>query len=88
MVCEKGEAAISGSFWTNPILNSELEASDQLRGEKRLQKLNRIEQITANGAAYLPIWLVQPRAWAQNNLSEPEFDGSGNLLMDQLRKLQ
>ncbi len=88
MICEEGEAAISGSFWTSPSLEKLLKLSDQLRGKKRKNKLNEIERYAAQGAAYLPIWLVKPRAWAQTNISTPEFDGKGQLLLEKLKRVK
>ena len=86
-VCEEGEAAISGSFWTADGLEASLRHSDELRGPDRLHQLGEIERSAAAGAAYLPIWLVAPRAWAQLRLSKPEFDGSGQLMLPRLREL-
>ena len=86
-VCEEGEAAISGSFWTADGLEASLRHSDELRGPARLHQLGELERSAAGGAAYLPIWLVAPRAWAQLRLSKPEFDGSGQLMLPRLREL-
>ncbi len=86
-ICQTGEAANSGSFWAVPSLESALKQSDELRSFKRIQKLNEIEQIAQDGAAYLPIWLVSPKAWAQNRITKPEFDGSGQLLLNRLKEL-
>ena len=88
MVCEEGEAAMSGSFWTEPLLEKKLRQSDELSGTKRRKKLNQIEELAANGAAYLPVWLVRPRAWAQTHLAKPEFDRNGHLLMERLRQVK
>ena len=87
-ICEEGEAAISGSFWTTPLLEKALRLSDELRGINRRKRLNQIEKLAAEGAAYLPVWLVKPRAWAQNHLVKPEFDNSGQLLLERLRELK
>ncbi|MFL0792464.1 MAG: ABC transporter substrate-binding protein, partial [Prochlorococcus sp.] len=57
------------------------------RGPARLQQLESIEEVAASGAAYIPVWLVTPRAWSQTNLAEPEFDGSGQVLLERLRQL-
>ena len=86
-VCEQGEATISGSFWTSPGLEQSLLRSDEQRGPARLQQLESIEEVAASGAAYIPVWLVTPRAWSQTNLAEPEFDGSGQVLLERLRQL-
>jgi peptide/nickel transport system substrate-binding protein len=42
--------------------------------------------MAAQGAAYLPVWLVTPKAWAQTDLDRPRFDGSGLLQLSQLKK--
>jgi len=84
--CEEGEAAISGSFWTTPGLEKALRQSDELRGQPRRKLLRSIEAITAAGAAYIPVWLETPRAWAQTDLSVPSFDGSGRVLFSELRR--
>ncbi len=85
--CLKGEAATSGSFWSSKWLANSLQTSDRLNGEKRLQKLREINAYAAKGGAYLPIWVVTPKAWSQNYLSLPKFDGSGHLLLDQLKSI-
>ena len=86
-ICLDGEAAISGSFWSTPGLQNALQDSDILRGRERLDSLHRIERMTAQGAAYIPVWLEAPRAWGQKDLSQPTFDGSGRVLLSQLHKL-
>ncbi len=86
-VCESGEAAISGSFWTTNGLQKSLEHSDQLTGQARLEKLNQIEKTAANGAAYIPLWLVTPKAWSKPSVSKPEFDGNGQVMLNQLSEL-
>ena len=88
MICLKGEAAVSGSFWTKPGLELAIRTSDQLIGDNRRKKLNEIEESVINGAAYLPVWLVKPRAWVQNHLTKPLFDGSGQLLLDLLGEIK
>ena len=85
-VCSEGEAAISGSFWSTPGMQKQLERSDVLRGPARDQALQRIETLTAQGAAYIPVWLVAPRAWSQPSMALPQFDGSGHLLLSKLRR--
>ncbi|MGC6483972.1 MAG: ABC transporter substrate-binding protein [Synechococcus sp.] len=85
-VCEVGEAVISGSFWTQPGLEEALRRSDESQGVTRLQQLLRIDARAAEGAAYLPVWLVTPKAWAQTHLAPPEFNGSGQLLLARLRE--
>ncbi len=85
-ICLEGEAAISGSFWSTPGLQQSLQASDALRGPARLAPLKQVEQLSAQGAAYIPVWLEAPRAWGQTDLSIPDFDGSGRVLLHQLTR--
>ena len=85
-VCEAGEAVISGSFWTKPGLEASLRRSDSLKGQERLDQLLDIDRSAATGAAYLPVWLVTPKAWAQPHLMAPEFNGSGQVRLARLRE--
>jgi len=36
---------------------------------------------------YLPVWLMAEQAWSGLRISAPQFDGSGRLRLDQLRRL-
>lgn len=85
-VCEAGEAVISGSFWTRPGLEAALRRSDSIQGPLRVKQLMAIDTMAAEGAAYIPVWLVTPKAWAQNHLAPPEFNGSGQLHLARLRE--
>ena len=85
-VCDAGEAVISGSFWTRPGLEGSLRRSDSLKGQERLELLLAIDRSAATGAAYLPVWLVTPKAWAQPHLMPPEFNGSGQVRLARLRE--
>jgi peptide/nickel transport system substrate-binding protein len=84
--CRKGAAAASGSFWSKPGLQQELERSAALAGPERTALLRRIQRQTAAANPYLPVWLVAPRAWAQLQVSQPRFDGSGRLLLQELSR--
>ncbi len=84
-VCKRGEASISGSFWTTPGLESTLLRSDRSRGDDRQRDLESVERMAAAGAAYIPVWLVTPRAWSSTALATPEFDGNGQLLLARLQ---
>jgi peptide/nickel transport system substrate-binding protein len=53
-----------------------------------LNLLRRIQRQTAAANPYLPVWLVAPRAWAQPGISQPRFDGSGRLLLQDLSRKQ
>ena len=85
-ICVAGEAAISGSFWSAPGLQTALLESDTLTGDARRAALDRVDHLSANGATYIPVWLNSPRAWAQLNLSPPQFDGSGQLMLAELKR--
>ena len=86
-VCDRGEAAISGSFWTAPGLEDTLLRSDRSRGDARLQDLDIVERMAAEGAAYIPVWLVTPRAWSSTALATPEFDGNGQVILARLQEV-
>ena len=87
-ICAEGEAAISGSFWSAPGLQTALLNSDTLTGDARRTALDRVDHLSADGAAYIPVWLDSPRAWAQLNLNPPRFDGSGQLMLAELERRQ
>ena len=82
--CLAGNAAAAGSFWSAPGLEAELQASESLAGRPRLTLLQRIQRRAAAGAAYIPVWQVAPRAWAQPHLQPPVFDGGGQLSLQAL----
>ena len=48
--------------------------------------LQQIQRRTARANPYLPVWLVAPRAWARPPVSTPRYDGSGRVLLQELRK--
>ena len=87
-ICMEGEAAISGSFWSAPGLQTALLKSDTLTGDARRSALDRVDHLSADGAAYIPVWLDSPRAWAQLTLNPPRFDGSGQLMLAELERRQ
>ena len=87
-ICMEGEAAISGSFWSAPGLQTALLKSDTLTGDARRTALDHVDHLSADGAAYIPVWLDSPRAWAQLNLNPPRFDGSGQLMLAELERRQ
>ncbi|WP_396096694.1 MULTISPECIES: ABC transporter substrate-binding protein [unclassified Cyanobium] len=86
--CLKGASAASGSFWAKPGLQLDLERSASVAGPARAALLRRIQRQTAAANPYLPVWLVAPRAWAQPSISQPRFDGSGRLLLQELTRKQ
>ena len=60
-ICMEGEAVISGSFWSAPGLQTALLKSDTLTGDARRTALDRVDHLSADGAAYIPVWLDSPR---------------------------
>lgn len=86
--CLAGGSTLSGSFWSEPGLQAELERSSSIDGPARLQLLRRIQQRTAAASPYLPIWLVAPVAWSRPGIGAARFDGSGRLVLAALRRGQ
>ena len=84
--CLKGEAVFSGSFWANNNLQELLEKSEELEGEHRLNTLIKVEHLAARGGAYLPIWLVNPKAWSLKDISQPEFSSDGLIILKNLKR--
>ena len=84
--CLRGASAASGSFWTAPGLPAALRRSAALTGAPRVALLQRIQRQAADAVPYLPVWLVAPRAWARPELGEPRYDGSGRVLLQELRR--
>ena len=84
--CLKGEAVFSGSFWGDNKLQELLEKSEELEGESRFQSLIKVEQLAAQGSAYLPIWLVKPKAWSLKDISQPEFSKDGLIILKNLKR--
>ena len=84
--CLKGEAVFSGSFWGNTQVQELLKRSEELEGEIRLNTLMKAEKIASQGSAYLPIWLVKPKAWSLKNISQPEFSSNGLIILKKLKR--
>ncbi len=84
--CLKGEAVFSGSFWGDDKLQELLEKSEELEGESRLKNLIKVEQLAAEGSAYLPVWLVNPKAWSLKDISQPEFSSDGLIILKNLQR--
>ena len=85
--CSKGNSALSGSFWSAPGLDAELLRSSRIDGPERARLLRAIQRRTAAAVPYLPVWLMAEQAWSGRRISSPQFDGSGRLRLDQLRRL-
>ena len=84
--CLKGEAVFSGSFWGNNEVQELLDKSEELEGEIRLKNLIKVEQVAAKGSAYLPVWLVNPKAWSLRDISQPEFSRDGLIILKNLKR--
>ena len=63
-----------------------MEKSEELDGENRLNNLIEVEKLAAQGGAYLPIWLVNPKAWSQKDISQPEFSKDGLIILKSLER--
>ena len=85
--CLEGGSALSGSFWTAPGLDAQLQRSSELDGPERLALLQTIQRRAAVGVPYLPVWVVRPAAWARPQLETPRFDGSGRVVLTELRPI-
>ena len=85
--CAAGNSALSGSFWTAPGLEQELQRSSRIEGPGRQRLLQAIQRRTAAAVPYLPVWLMAETAWSGRRISAPQFDGSGRLRLDRLRRL-
>ena len=85
-ICLKGEAVFSGSFWGNNEVKELLQKSEELEGELRLKNLIKVEQLAAKGGAYIPVWLVNPKAWSLKDISQPEFSRDGLIILKNLKR--
>ena len=63
-----------------------MEKSEALEGENRLKNLIQVEQLAAKGSAYLPVWLVNPKAWSLKDISQPEFSSDGLIILKNLKR--
>jgi len=85
--CAEGNSALSGSFWSAPGLEAELQRSSRIGGSERQTLLRAIQRRTAAGVPYLPVWLMVEKAWSGPGISPPRFDGSGRLQLERLQRL-
>lgn len=85
--CLEGNSVLGGTFWTAPGLEEELQRSSQLDGPERTALLVAIQRRVAAASPYLPVWLSAPVAWGQPGVSQPRFDGSGRVVLGELRRL-
>jgi peptide/nickel transport system substrate-binding protein len=84
--CLKGNSVLSGSFWTAPGLEAQLQRSSEVEGSEREALLRAIQRRTGEASPYLPVWLSSPVAWARPRVSRPRFDGSGRVVLGELRQ--
>ncbi len=84
--CLKGESVFSGSFWASEKVEKLFKESENLKGIERLNKLLAIEKIASQSLPYIPIWTSSQKAWSQNYISKPIFNGSGIINMGELIK--
>ena len=84
-ICKKGESVYSGSFWGSNKVESLFLESEKISGIKRLEKLVEIEKIAANSIPYIPIWISSQKAWSQNKISKPIFNGAGIISLSDLK---
>ena len=75
-------------FFTETAISWVLEdlflESENTNGSERLAKLNEIELIASESIPYIPIWISSQKAWSQNEVSKPIFNGAGIILMSDL----
>ena len=83
--CIKGESVYSGSFWGSKRVEDLFIESENNKGKKRLEKLNEIERLASFSIPYIPIWISSQKAWSQNTVSKPIFNGSGIISMSDLK---
>ena len=84
-VCKKGESVYSGSFWGSKKVENLFLESENITGVKRLDKLIEIEKIASESVPYLPIWISSQKAWSQNKISKPIFNGAGIISLSDLK---
>ena len=84
--CRKGNSVLSGSNWTAPGLQAELQRSSEVEGAQRSALVQAIQGQVAAASPYLPVWLMAPVAWARPTVSTPRYDGSGRVRLQDLRR--
>ena len=82
--CKEGESVYSGSFWASKQVENLFQESDSLVGNYRLDNLLKIEKIASESIPYIPIWISSQKAWSQNKISKPIFNGSGIISLSDL----
>ncbi len=85
--CIQGQSVYSGSFWASREVENLFLESESLYGLERLNKLTEIEKIASEAIPYIPIWISSQKAWSQNNISQPLFNGAGQIIMSELKHI-
>ena len=75
---------MSGSFWASKQIENLFKESDSMVGNYRLNNLIKIEKIASEAIPYIPLWISSQRAWSQNKISKPIFNGAGIILLSDL----
>ena len=82
--CKKGESVLSGSFWASKEMENLFKESDSVVGSYRLNNLIKIENIASESIPYIPLWISSQKAWSQNKISKPIFNGAGIISLSDL----
>ena len=83
-LCKEGESVLSGSFWASKQIENLFKESDSMVGNYRLNNLIKIEKIASESIPYIPLWISSQRAWSQNKISKPIFNGAGIISLSDL----
>ena len=83
-LCKEGESVLSGSFWASKQIENLFKESDSMVGNYRLNNLIKIEKIASESIPYIPLWISSQKAWSQNKISKPTFNGAGIILLSDL----
>ena len=86
-ICFEGESVFSGSFWASKEVENLFLESESNYGSERIKKLIKIEKIASQSIPYIPIWISSQKAWSQKNISKPLFNGSGQIMMGELKHI-
>ncbi len=83
-ICKEGESALSGSFWASKEIENLFKESDSMVEKYRQNNLIKIEKISSESIPYIPIWISSQKAWSQNKISKPIFNGAGIISLSDL----
>ena len=85
--CIQGQSVFSGSFWASQEVEDLFIESESHYGEERLKRLMKIEKIASKSIPYIPLWISSQKAWSQKYISEPIFNGAGQIIMSELKHI-